>query len=704
MKTKLSLYLLPVLLVSFLLFGYSTQNDPNSDMSPSLTETGRTLSLQLDTIPPVGFPYATQFNWNYSAIPGVNGGTVGAMYFNGKYYANRWNNAVLYRYNPDGPGGGPGTLADSISGYNGGAGAIRDLTSAPDGSGTQYLWGGSASTALYKMDAQGTRIATFTHTGAAYRTIAWDPNRKGFWSSNFGDNIVCRDTTGAIKRTITNTIAGKYGMGFDSTSSPDSAFLWVWSQVTGGLQNQLDKIYLGTGLSVKTYLFNTTAASVGIAGGAEVVIKDNKLMLLLNYQNQATCGYVLKTLGGGPTTCAYTWATQVSGTPNQFLTVSTVSDQIGWAAGVGPTVVRTVNGGTTWTAATGTGITGDVYNIYAWSANDALCTTSPSATNIYKTTNGGTTWTQVFTQAGGFIDAIQMVSTTEGYALGDPVGGKWTVLKTTDGGTTWARMATEPAQVGTEAGWNNALQIIGTNMWFGTNATKVYRSTDLGLTWTSGATTGTVNTYAVHYNTASVGLAAGTAMVLSTNGGTSYSAVTNPGTAGNMNGLEGAGSDWWSIRSGNTIYRSTNGAATWTNAFVSGTAVFQDLDFAITGSNTCPSGWAVGNAGVIAKMTGTPTGVSTVSSEVPSSFLLKQNYPNPFNPTTNINFSLPQTGLVTLKVYDMSGKEVAVLLNEVKSAGSYIVGFSAANLPSGAYFYRLSSGNFVETKKMMLVK
>jgi len=296
-----------------------------------------------------------------------------------------------------------------------------------------------------------------------------------------------------------------------------------------------------------------------------------------------------------------------------------------------------------------------------------------------------------------------MVSATEGYAEGDPVGGKWTILKTTDGGNTWARMATEPTQVGTEAGWNNSLHIVGTNMWFGTNATKVYRSTDLGLTWTSGATTGTVNTYAVHYNTASVGLAAGNAMVLSTNGGTSYSAVTNPGTAGNMNGLEGAGSDWWSIRSGNTVYRST-GAATWTNAFVSGTAVFQDLDFAITGSNTCPSGWAVGNAGVIAKMTGTPTGVSTVSSEVPSSFLLKQNYPNPFNPTTNINFSLPQTGLVTLKVYDMSGKEVAVLLNEVKSAGSYIVGFSAANLPSGAYFYRLSSGNFVETKKMMLVK
>lgn len=407
--------------------------------------------------------------------------------------------------------------------------------------------------------------------------------------------------------------------------------------------------------------------------------------------------------GGGSTSCNYNWSTQTSGTPNQLLTVSAVSDQIGWAAGVGPTVVRTTNGGTSWTAATGTGITGDVYNIYAWSANDALCTTSPSATFIYKTTNGGTTWTQVYTLAGGFIDAIQMVSTSEGYALGDPVGGKWTVLKTTDGGNTWARMATEPAQVGTEAGWNNSFQIVGTNMWFGTNNTRVYRSTDLGLTWTSGATTGTVNTYGVHYNNATTGLAGGTAMVLSTNGGTSYSSVTAPGTAGNLNGIEGNGSDWWAIRSGNTVYRSTNGAASWTNAFVSGTAVFQDIDFAVVGSG-CPNGWAVGNAGVIAKMTGTLVGVTTTSSEVPSSYLLKQNYPNPFNPTTNITFALPKAGDVTLKVYDMSGKEVAVLVNEFKNAGSYLVGFNAANLPSGAYFYRIVSGGFVETKKMMLVK
>lgn len=407
--------------------------------------------------------------------------------------------------------------------------------------------------------------------------------------------------------------------------------------------------------------------------------------------------------GGPPPSCTFTWSAQTSGTTQQLFSVSAVSDQIGWAAGAAGTVRKTTNGGTTWTDGNPTPgvISGDVYNIYAWSANDAICTTSPAATFIYKTTNGGTNWVQVYTLAGGFIDALQMISPTEGYGVGDPVAGKWTIVKTTNGGTNWARMATEPAVIGSDAGWNNSLHIVGTDMWFGTNGTKVYHSTDLGVTWTFGATTGTVNTYAVHYNSVTTGLAGGTAMVVSTNGGANYSAVTSPGTTGNLNGIEGAGSDWWALRSDANIYRSTNGASTWTTAYTQAAAVFQDIDFTVVGG--CPKGWAAGNLGVIAKMDA-PTGISNANNEVPSSFDLKQNFPNPFNPTTNINFSLPKSGFVTLKVYDMIGKEVATLVNEVKTAGNYIVGFNAANLPSGAYFYRLESNSFVDTKKMMLIK
>ena len=89
---------------------------------------------------------------------------------------------------------------------------------------------------------------------------------------------------------------------------------------------------------------------------------------------------------------------------------------------------------------------------------------------------------------------------------------------------------------------------------------------------------------------------------------------------------------------------------------------------------------------------------------VPSKFELSQNYPNPFNPTTVINFRIPQKEMVTLKVYNVLGQEVATLINEVKNAGAYHISFNAANLPSGVYVYSLNAGDFSATKKMMLLK
>ncbi|MFQ3598140.1 MAG: T9SS type A sorting domain-containing protein [Chloroherpetonaceae bacterium] len=93
-----------------------------------------------------------------------------------------------------------------------------------------------------------------------------------------------------------------------------------------------------------------------------------------------------------------------------------------------------------------------------------------------------------------------------------------------------------------------------------------------------------------------------------------------------------------------------------------------------------------------------------VSVSLPTKFSLAQNYPNPFNPTTSIAYELPRTSRVVLKVYDVLGREVTTLINEEQSAGRYVQTFNASNLSSGIYFYRLQAGNFVETKKMMLVK
>ena len=97
------------------------------------------------------------------------------------------------------------------------------------------------------------------------------------------------------------------------------------------------------------------------------------------------------------------------------------------------------------------------------------------------------------------------------------------------------------------------------------------------------------------------------------------------------------------------------------------------------------------------------TGIGNNGSIV-SEYKLEQNYPNPFNPVTNIQFELPKDGFVSLKVYDMLGTEVANAVNEFRKAGTHSVTFDGASLASGVYYYKLETNNFVETKKMMLLK
>jgi hypothetical protein len=97
-------------------------------------------------------------------------------------------------------------------------------------------------------------------------------------------------------------------------------------------------------------------------------------------------------------------------------------------------------------------------------------------------------------------------------------------------------------------------------------------------------------------------------------------------------------------------------------------------------------------------------GVEPVSNVIPETYSLSQNYPNPFNPTTNIKFAIPTAGNVKLVVYDLLGREVYTLVNEMKTAGNYVVDFDASELSSGVYFYKLETGSFTQTKKMLLVK
>jgi photosystem II stability/assembly factor-like uncharacterized protein len=152
---------------------------------------------------------------------------------------------------------------------------------------------------------------------------------------------------------------------------------------------------------------------------------------------------------------------------------------------------------------------------------------------------------------------------------------------------------------------------------------------------------------------------------------------------------------------GYAILKTTDGGYNWFQTFAS---EFSEYIHAVDFINQ-DTGLAVGSFGLICKTTnGGANFISLPNSIPPVNFFLFQNYPNPFNLTTNIGYSLLVTGQVQLKVFDILGREIETLVNAYQNAGSYVIQFYNNRLSSGIYFYRLSSGNYFVTKKMVLIK
>ena len=147
------------------------------------------------------------------------------------------------------------------------------------------------------------------------------------------------------------------------------------------------------------------------------------------------------------------------------------------------------------------------------------------------------------------------------------------------------------------------------------------------------------------------------------------------------------------------IMRTTNGSQSWE---IQKKGIYGITSIHFINNLT---GWAVGMNGLILKtITGGVTSIKNISSEIPNAFSLEQNYPNPFNSITNVKFQIPNSGDVKLTVFDMLGKEVAILVNEYLQPGTYETTFDASMLTSGIYFYRLETEKFTETKKLILLK
>ncbi|MCG3118269.1 MAG: Ycf48-like protein [bacterium] len=440
-------------------------------------------------------------------------------------------------------------------------------------------------------------------------------------------------------------------------------------------------------------------------------------------------GRILKTTNGGAS-----WTEIATGTPRAFLAMHFVDAKTGWAVGGGSVyrvIYKTTDGGNTWTAQNvpnGEALM-DVFFINAttgWTVgmNGA----------IFKTTDGGANWVaQNSGRAYDWLECVYFKDADIGF-----VGGSEGLLQTTDGGATWTFTDL--------AGWVDDLVFIDPQNGFAVGAIssqlskgidgagtidvggggdRTWQTTDGGKTWKETLQSGTKWLLRAFFTDRNSGWGIGSlgAIMKYTD------ALPLPAPPSNLtadaiprNAIKLTWADNASNENGFHLYRSAGVSGAFRLLTTLGANTVSYTDTALTFGTAY---WyrleafnAIGNSALSLDAFATAGYVVTVEQdrEIPTQFALEQNYPNPFwsattssargggNSTTFIVYSLPQPAQVELKVYDVLGHEIRVLVNEKKPAGVHGVPFDGQGLPGGLYFYRLRAGAFVETKKMLVVR
>jgi hypothetical protein len=321
-------------------------------------------------------------------------------------------------------------------------------------------------------------------------------------------------------------------------------------------------------------------------------------------------------------------------------------------------------------------------------------------------------------QAGGPI----LVNSPTGWTLNDvefcgsyvAVGNSGTIIKSIDGGNSWSLLAspTQTDLFDLNCGTNDEIRIFGADL-------NGYISYDGGFTWTEmnfyGAFSsdarirgsGPPDLYTSFFLDDSNGYVFGEFGVAfkTTDGGSTW----QPGFVPGFNRINTA--YFSSVDSGvvagdnGTIRFTTDGALSWFEDSLASSLTTQNINH-VEVNETDSIATIVGDSGTVIYVATDSTLLEThdVDTSIPPEYELSQNYPNPFNPGTTISFAISHRSLVTLKVYDLLGKEVAMLVNDRFSPGSYEATFDGSGLASGVYLYRLTSENFTATKKLVLVK
>lgn len=341
----------------------------------------------------------------------------------------------------------------------------------------------------------------------------------------------------------------------------------------------------------------------------------------------------------------------ISSPVNDQLRAVAFLGSIGLAVGISGRVLRSTDSGLSWIEETRP----TTKNLYSVSMSSFMAVITGEEGTILVSYDTGLTWTP---HTAGTASILFGVSVNDSTAVG--VGGQGAIVMSVDGGVGWG------------------LTILGQNIFFYSTSFPI-SSTG----WAVGSS-----------------LANGNVIIQSTDYGFVWSAQQAP-TIEQLFGVSFPSlTSGYAVGTNGTIIYTTNGGHAWLSS-VSGT--LQTLS-AVSFVDSV-RGIAVGDGGTILKSSANGTvKVVEEKSPGPANFSLEQNYPNPFNPTTQIKYSIPADGFVSLKVFNLIGQEIAEPVSGFAKAGEHQISFDASTLPSGVYLYRLETNNKARVKKMMVVK
>ncbi|MCZ6702351.1 MAG: T9SS type A sorting domain-containing protein [Ignavibacteria bacterium] len=338
--------------------------------------------------------------------------------------------------------------------------------------------------------------------------------------------------------------------------------------------------------------------------------------------------------------------------------------------------------------------------------------------DIVISTDGGQTWTTIFFVTGLFSAPFIEIDPKDRKTVYVGVG-PCEVWRSSDYGQTWDSVTVPQIYCII----NFKIAPSNDSIMYAAYGIGILKSTDKGNSWTQTAIPTGAHFLAVHpknpdivYAAISVGESRG--VYKTTDGGQTWDQLNN-----GLDSLQGYGwintivinpnepeTIYLGVSSSNSntqnpiLFRSIDGANSW-YPFDDGLPEYGSVrSIAIdTLNERIYLGVSAGSGGGVYIYDGL-TSIDTKTVQTPNEFLLYQNYPNPFNPATTIEYSIPKASFVELKIYDILGGEVVSLVKENKPSGKYSVKFNASNLPSGIYFYRIVSGNFTATKKLIILK